>query len=70
MFRRLWGGVNCGVSLPRPIAGCHYGVYPNCSGNFLFSLRRNRVMQVVVVKSPKILKGVLKLIFGIKKTEE
>ncbi len=69
MFRRLWGGAYCGIHLPCPMVGGHFGVYPYYSGYFLFSLG-GVCMQVVVVKSPKILKGVLKLIFGIKKSDQ
>jgi hypothetical protein len=50
------------------MVGGNYGVDSHCAWYFLFSIG-GKVMKVVVVKSPKLFKGVLKLIFGIKKED-
>jgi hypothetical protein len=66
MFRCFRVGVDCSIYLPCPMVGGNYGVDSHCAWYFLFSIG-GKVMKVVVVKSPKLFKGVLKLIFGIKK---
>jgi len=56
------------VLLPKRTAYMFAGNNRNMSGAFVRQmLVEENFMKVVVIKSPKILRGVLKLMFGIKK---
>lgn len=69
------GGNLCGrnvmqLLLSPSVYGCHSGNLGHCFGVYPFKMLTEGIgMKVVLVKSPKFLSGILRLIFGIKKTE-
>ena len=73
-LRRLWGGGVPGpVLLPQAGAGAGRGVPGGAGaaggGPVVFTKVVNDPMKVVVVKSPRILAGILRFLFKIRKEE-
>lgn len=69
LILRVWGRADSCFMLSNQVYAVHACAVARCAWNpFFFSLKGESYMQVVVIRSPKALRGLLKLLFKMKES--